>query len=48
MKAIEQANPDTLDGIFGDASWTNKERLSTHADKPYRAFSQQKLNMKCS
>jgi len=28
MRAIEQANPDTLYGIFGDASWTNKERLS--------------------
>ncbi|MDX1905520.1 MAG: class I SAM-dependent DNA methyltransferase [Bacteroidia bacterium] len=28
MRAIEQANPDTLFGIFGDASWTNKERLS--------------------
>lgn len=28
MRAIEQANPETLQGIFGDASWTNKERLS--------------------
>ena len=28
MAAIEKANPDTLAGIFGDASWTNKERLS--------------------
>ena len=28
MRAIEQANPDTLQGIFGDASWTNKDRLS--------------------
>lgn len=28
MRAIERANPQTLDGIFGDASWTNKERLS--------------------
>ena len=28
MRAIEQANPDTLYGIFGDASWTNKDRLS--------------------
>lgn len=28
MRAIEKANPDTLQGIFGDASWTNKERLS--------------------
>ena len=28
MRAIEQANLDTLSGIFGDASWTNKNRLS--------------------
>jgi type I restriction enzyme M protein len=28
MRAIEKANPDTLEGIFGDASWTNKNRLS--------------------
>lgn len=28
MRTIEQANPDTLYGIFGDASWTNKNRLS--------------------
>lgn len=28
MRAIEQANPDTLHGIFGDAQWTNKDRLS--------------------
>ena len=28
MHAIEKANPDTLHGIFGDASWTNKDRLS--------------------
>lgn len=27
MRCIEQANPDTLHGIFGDAQWTNKERL---------------------
>jgi type I restriction enzyme M protein len=27
MRAIETANPDKLDGIFGDAQWTNKERL---------------------
>ena len=24
---IEQANPDTLAGIFGDVAWGNKERL---------------------
>jgi len=28
MRAIETANPDTLYGIFGDAQWTNKDRLS--------------------
>jgi type I restriction enzyme M protein len=28
MRNIEKANPDTLYGIFGDASWTNKDRLS--------------------
>ncbi len=28
MRAIEQVNPDTLHGIFGDAQWTNKDRLS--------------------
>jgi type I restriction enzyme M protein len=27
MRAIETANPDTLYGIFGDAHWTNKDRL---------------------
>ena len=28
MRNIEKANPDTLAGIFGDAPWTNKNRLS--------------------
>ena len=28
LREVEKANPDTLYGIFGDASWTNKERLS--------------------
>jgi type I restriction enzyme M protein len=27
MRTIEAANPDQLTGIFGDAPWTNKERL---------------------
>jgi type I restriction enzyme M protein len=27
MRAIEAANPEMLTGIFGDAPWTNKERL---------------------
>jgi type I restriction enzyme M protein len=28
MRAIEKANPDTLYGIFGDANWSNRDRLS--------------------
>lgn len=28
MRGIETANPHTLYGIFGDAQWTNKDRLS--------------------
>lgn len=28
MKAIEKANPKQLGGVFGDAQWTNTERLS--------------------
>lgn len=28
MRGIERANQETLYGIFGDAQWTNKERLS--------------------
>jgi type I restriction enzyme M protein len=27
MRGIEQSNPETLYGIFGDAQWTNKDRL---------------------
>ncbi len=27
MRAIESANPDQMAGIFGDAPWTNRERL---------------------
>lgn len=27
MRAIEKANPDRLFGVFGDAPWTNKDRL---------------------
>jgi type I restriction enzyme M protein len=27
---IETANPDTLYGVFGDAQWTNKDRLPDH------------------
>ncbi len=28
MREIEKANPETLYGVFGDAQWTNKDRLS--------------------
>jgi type I restriction enzyme M protein len=27
MRGIETANPETLYGIFGDAAWSNKDRL---------------------
>lgn len=27
LRQIEKANPDTLYGVFGDAQWTNKDRL---------------------
>ena len=27
LRTIEKNNPDTLGGVFGDAPWTNKERL---------------------
>ena len=33
LRAIEAANPDRLDGVFGDAPWTNKERLPDHTLK---------------
>lgn len=28
LRGIEKANPETLYGIFGNASWTNKDKLS--------------------
>ncbi len=47
MRAIEKANPDTLHGIFGDASWTNKERLSDGMlTNLIEHFSQHVLNLK--
>lgn len=47
MRAIEQANPDTLFGIFGDASWTNKDRLSDETlTNLIEHYSQHKLNLK--
>ncbi len=33
MRGIETANPDKLYGIFGDAQWTNKDRLPDHTLK---------------
>ncbi|MCA9041630.1 MAG: SAM-dependent DNA methyltransferase [Planctomycetaceae bacterium] len=33
FRAIETANPERLYGIFGDAQWTNKDRLPDHTLK---------------
>ncbi|MGW1288640.1 N-6 DNA methylase [Streptomyces sp. NPDC001118] len=30
LRAIEKDNPDTLDGIFGDTQWTNRDRMPPH------------------
>tara|TARA_R110000751_G_scaffold307906_2_gene434720 strand:+ start:1906 stop:3372 length:1467 start_codon:yes stop_codon:yes gene_type:complete len=47
MRTIEKANPDTLDGIFGDASWTNKDRLTdAMLTNLLEHYSQHKLNLK--
>ncbi|OQK17259.1 DNA methyltransferase [Methyloprofundus sedimenti] len=46
MRTIEKANPDTLFGIFGDASWTNKDRLSDEIlTNLVEHYSQHKLNI---
>lgn len=46
MRELEKANPDTLYGIFGDASWTNKNRLSDETlTNLIEHFSQHKLNL---
>jgi type I restriction enzyme M protein len=46
MRAIEAANPDLLDGIFGDAPWTNRERLPDETLKDLiEHFSTQTLSM---
>lgn len=46
MRNIEKANPDTLYGIFGDASWTNKNRLSDETlINLIEHYSQHKLNL---
>lgn len=47
MRSIEKANPETLYGIFGDASWTNKNRLSDETlTNLIEHYSQHKLNLK--
>ena len=47
MREIEKANPDTLYGIFGDASWTNKDRLSDEIlINLIEHYSQHKLSLK--
>ncbi|CAK3465468.1 type I restriction enzyme M protein [Vibrio crassostreae] len=47
MRAIEKANPETLEGIFGDASWTNKDRLSdAMLTNLIEHYSEQTLNLK--
>ncbi len=46
MRAIEAANPGRLDGIFGDAPWTNKNRLPDHTLKSLlEHFSSQTLSI---
>lgn len=46
MREIEKANPDTLFGIFGDAAWTNKDRLSDGTlSALIEHFSRHKLNL---
>ena len=46
MRGIEKSNPDALDGIFGDASWTNKNRLSDETlINLIEHFSQHTLNL---
>lgn len=46
MREIEKVNPDTLYGIFGDASWTNKNRLTDETlINLVEHYSQHKLNL---
>ena len=47
LRGIEAANPDRLDGIFGDAPWTNKERLPDHTLKNLlEHFSKHRLSLR--
>ena len=46
LRTIEAANPDRLEGMFGDAPWTNKERLPDHTLKNLlEHFSQHTLSI---
>ena len=46
LRAIETANPDRLHGVFGDAQWTNKDRLPDHMLKELiEHFSSQTLSL---
>ncbi|MBN1148738.1 MAG: SAM-dependent DNA methyltransferase [Anaerolineales bacterium] len=46
LRAIEAANPERLEGIFGDAPWTNKERLPDHTLKNLlEHFSKHRLSL---
>jgi len=46
MREIEKANQEQLYGIFGDASWTNKDRLSDETlTNLIEHFSQQSLSI---
>ncbi len=46
MREIEKANPEQLYGIFGDATWTNKDRLSDETlINLIEHFSQHKLDL---
>jgi len=46
LRAIESANPARLEGVFGDAPWTNKERLPDRTLKNLlEHFSQHTLSL---
>ncbi len=46
LRAVEKANPDRLYGVFGDAPWTNKDRLPDHMLKELiEHFSSQVLSL---
>ena len=46
LREIEKSNQETLYGIFGDASWTNKERLSDETlSNLLEHFSEQNLSI---